>query len=103
MTNHSSTAIAEGFNVLLNTAGETLTFRNYPLVALVNRNYVVPINLPEYYNRQLRQTQIEFRLTDISPAPKEGEEFVDSYGKYHRISQVKETTYSYICECIVSE
>ena len=65
MTNHASNAIAEGLNVLLNVSGETLTFRNCPLLALVNRNYVVPINLPEYYNRQLRQTQIEFKRTDV--------------------------------------
>jgi hypothetical protein len=98
-----ATALSEGFSALLDTNGETLTFRSAELRAVVNRD---PFdkrpqgNVPDFKPHD--NSAVEFLSAAVGAPPAAGEHFVDEFGHKHRIQSVKRLGNVTRCNCEVS-
>lgn len=96
-------ALAEGFAVLLATAGEPLTFRGASVTAVVNRSpRSTPI--PNAVNFKPHDaSEISHWADDTDPIPKAGERYTDAAGLQHRVQSVQRLGDRISCTCHVSD
>lgn len=101
----ASELLAEGFNVLTEKAGETLTFRGAPLLAVVDDNVEAKRNKP-YDAAQSFGAQtlsiVEFWETAVASVVQVGEAFKDAAGNFHRVTAFRRRGGKYFCSCVVS-
>lgn len=95
-----STDRLTGFNELLARDGETLTFREAELVAIIDRGQPPKPSDRGHINfLDSDQSRIEFLKSAVASGPKPGEDIVDEFNLHHRIQTVRQTDITYRCEC----
>ena len=98
----ASTLRARGFATLLNFNGETLSFRDSPLLGIVDRSARPQANLQEIGLGLLPASTIELRKIDLASNPLLDEVFTDAEGYRHRIRQIQQTAFTWKLTCTVS-
>lgn len=102
--NPAATIRLAGFNALLASNGETLTFRGGPLQAIVNRRPERrdPQRTPDFQDRAA--TTIEFLSSAISGPPITGETLMDSDNVSHRIDKIpRRSDFTWRIDCIPTQ
>ena len=90
-----------GFQVLLGTDGEPLTYKSSSMKALVDRN----IDTNELQKlgaidfEPFGMTRIEFLKSQVPTRPTAGETFADAIGYTHRVRYVLGTDITWKCYC----
>lgn len=100
-----ATALTEGFAALLESNGETVTFRGADLRALVNRDPFEKKQQGQVPDFKAHDTSsIEFPASAVAATepPRAGESFTDQFGHSHRIQSVKRMGDWVRCNCEVS-
>jgi hypothetical protein len=97
----SSILLSKGFDSLLITNGESLTFRGGSVRGLVN---LVPfdkvVRSADFNPRDT--SEIRVRSTAVTSVPRAGEEFIDGNSLRHRIQTVRRVGDYYFSRCEVS-
>jgi hypothetical protein len=97
----SSTALLAGFNSLLASNGEDLTWRGGTVTGIVNREPFPELNKRADFSAR-DVSRIETLVMATEPEP--GEEFVDAFGYRHRVTSYRNVPpVSTICDCKVSK
>jgi hypothetical protein len=100
--NAADTALSQGLTALLETAGDSVTFRGLSVSVVVNR---VPFEEQPFRDNPDFSTaatsRIEIPVGSVSPAPKAGE-IITEGTTYHRIQRVVLTGLAYLCDCEVT-
>ena len=93
-----------GFQVLLGTDGEPLTYKGSSMNALVDRN--IDVNELQKLSREgavdfepFGMTRIEFLKSQVPTRPTAGETFADAIGYTHRVRYVLGTDITWKCYC----
>ena len=105
--NTADAALEDGFNVAMEVAGETCTFRGASVECLIDR---APHDLNKETGKDNHQhvltpyenSRIEFDKTSVDLSPKDGEIFTDADGYKHRVLWCNMVKDKYICTCKVS-
>lgn len=102
MTSIATIASRAGFQVLLLTSGEDLTFRGASVRAVVDRQpeREVPNDRVDFQEREA--SRIELFRSAVQGKPRSGEYFKDVAGGNHRIQKVGGTDLTWWCECDVT-
>jgi hypothetical protein len=89
-----------GFQVLLGTDGEPLTYKSWSIKALVDRNIDVnELGKLAIDFEPFGMTRIEFLKSQLATRPEAGETFVDGIGYTHRVRYVLGTDITWKCYC----
>ena len=98
----ASAALNAGIDALLSAAGESVTFRDATITALIDREpFRRTIRTPDFNARDI--SVVELRSEDVDSIPEAGETFEDEEGLRHRIQFVSRRGGTYRCECKVTE
>lgn len=98
----ASDSLDAGFDVILGTNGESVTFRGVAVTVLVDRTpWDRVVKTPDFNARG--QSRIEVRIDALDGAPQVGEEFLDGNSMAHRVQDVPGLRGAwYVCECRVA-
>lgn len=102
MSSLAESDLNAGFDLLIETSAETLTFRGQPLIALVNRNpgeETSDKRTPDFSERE--RSVIAIPRTAVNPLPRSGETATDSFGHAHRVEKVEPRGDVYYLHCKV--
>lgn len=90
--------LRSGFQVLLRTNGENLSFRGTTVRAVVNRNpFDRVVRTPDFDPRDA--SEIRLFMSAVDAKPRAGEQFVDENAVGHRVQTVKSLHDVHTCTC----
>lgn len=102
--NNADTALVSGFDALLAEAGDTITFRNGSVSAVIDwmpsDERPPGRDLPDFDTQAT--SRFEIKQGAVSPAPKVGEIVTTDGPVYHRIQEVRFNGSAWVLDCEVT-